>query len=266
MKKSFRNLSLLGVLLLVVGCTSETKLKEQVQRVIKENPNILISAIEEKPTEFVEAFQKAVKVAQGELAKRREEEEKKKLEAHYDNPLKPEISDADAVRGLKDAPLVLVEYSDFECPFCTRGYNVVQELRKKYGKKIQFIYKHLPLSFHQQAMPAAKYFEALRLQSPELAYKFHDEIFENQRKLKNGEKFLKAIVKKIGADESKLAKDLKNPKIMEKIQNDIKEAGKFGIQGTPGFVINGVPVKGAYPSSHFTQIIGELKKRGKVQL
>ena len=95
MKKSFRNLSLLSVLLLVIGCTSETKLKEQVQKVIKENPNILISAIEEKPTEFVEACQKAVKVAQGELAKRREEEEKRKLEAHYDSPLKPEITDAD---------------------------------------------------------------------------------------------------------------------------------------------------------------------------
>ena len=147
MKKSFRSLSLLSVLLLIIGCTSETKLKEQVQKVIKENPNILISAIEEKPTEFVEAFQKAVKVAQGALAKKREEEEKRKLEAHYDNPLKPEIGDQDAVRGLKDAPLVLVEYSDFECPFCTRGYNVVQELRKKYGKKLQFVYKHLPLSF-----------------------------------------------------------------------------------------------------------------------
>ena len=59
---------------------------------------------------------------------------------------------------------------------------------------------------------------------------------------------------------------MKDPKVMEKIQNDIKEAGKFGIQGTPGFVINGVPVKGAYPSSHFNQIISELKKRGKVKL
>jgi predicted DsbA family dithiol-disulfide isomerase len=115
-------------------------------------------------------------------------------------------------------------------------------------------------------MPAAKYFEALRVQSPELAYKFHDEIFKNQRKLKNGEKFLKAIVKKIGADQSKLEKDLKDPKIVKKIQNDIKEANKFGIQGTPGFLINGIPVKGAYPSTHFAKIIDELKKRGKVKL
>ena len=151
MKKSFRNLSLLSVLLLVIGCTSETKLKEQVQKVIKENPNILISAIEEKPTEFVEAFQKAVKVAQGELAKRREEEEKKKLEAHYDNPLKPEISDMDAVRGLKDAPLVLVEYSDFECPFCKRGHDTMKDVIANYVDtgKANLVFMDFPLSFHQ---------------------------------------------------------------------------------------------------------------------
>ena len=266
MKTNFKIFCLLGLMSLFIGCTSETKLKEQVQKVIKENPDILISAIEEKPTEFVEAFQKAVKVAQGALAKKREEEEKRKLEAHYEKPLVPEIGDSEAIRGLKSAPLVLVEYSDFECPFCTRGFNTVQDLRKKYGKKIQFIYKHLPLSFHAQAMPAAKYFEALRLQSSELAYKFHDEIFKNQRKLKNGEKFLKAIVKKVGGDQSKLEKDLNDPKIAKKIQNDIKEANKFGIQGTPGFLINGVPVKGAYPASHFSKIIDELKKRGKVKL
>jgi len=266
MKKRFKSVFFLGIALLFIGCTSETKLKEQVQKVIKENPDLLISAIEEKPTEFVEAFQKAVKKAQGELAKKREVEEKKKLEAHYENPLKPEIRDSDAVRGPKDAPILLVEYSDFECPFCTRGFNTVQELRKKYDKKIKFVYKHLPLSFHAQAMPAAKYFEALRLQSSELAYKFHDEIFNNQRKLKNGEKFLKSIVKKIGADQKRLEKDLKDPKIVEKIQRDMKEAGKFGVQGTPGFVINGVPVKGAYPASHFISIVEELKKRGKVKL
>ena len=67
MKKSFRNLSLLSVLLLIIGCTSETKLKEQVQKVIKENPNILISAIEEKPTEFVEAFQPLIDSVSGTL-------------------------------------------------------------------------------------------------------------------------------------------------------------------------------------------------------
>ena len=79
MKKSFRSLSLLSVLLLIIGCTSETKLKEQVQKVIKENPNILISAIEEKPTEFVEAFQKAVKVAQGALAREKRGRRKKEI-------------------------------------------------------------------------------------------------------------------------------------------------------------------------------------------
>ena len=96
----------------------------------------------------------------------------------YDSPLEPKIRDDESIRGNKNAPLTLVEYSDFECPFCARGYNTVMELLKKYGTNIRFVYKHLPLSFHKQAMVASKYYEALRLQNPELAFKFHDEIYK----------------------------------------------------------------------------------------
>jgi protein-disulfide isomerase len=71
---------------------------------------------------------------------------------------------------------------------------------KKYEGKIRFVYKHLPLSFHEQAMISAQYFEAIRLQSNDLAFKFHDEIFKNQSKLKNGVAFLDATAKAVGAD------------------------------------------------------------------
>ncbi len=214
----------------------------------------------------MDALQNAVKKAQGEIAKRREEDEKKKLEETFDRPLQPEIRADESIRGKKDAPLLLVEYSDFECPFCTRGYTTVMELMKKYGDKIKFVYKHLPLSFHPQAMVASKYYEAIRLQSPEKAFKFHDEIFKNQGKLKNGEAFLKSIAKSAGADMAKLAQDVNSKQVQDRINADMEEAGKFGMQGTPGFILNGVPVKGAYPSDHFVDIVEELKKRGKVTL
>ena len=183
----------------------------------------------------------------------------------YDTPLEPKIRDDESIRGRKDAPLTLVEYSDFECPFCARGYNTVMELLKKYGTNIRFVYKHLPLSFHKQAMVASKYYEALRLQNAELAFKFHDEIYKNQSKLKTGEKFLKAAAKKLGANMAKLDKDVKSEAIAKRIEEDLQEAASFGMQGTPGFV-NGIPVKGAYPTSHFIGIVDELKKRGKVKL
>lgn len=166
----------------------------------------------------------------------------------------------------KDAPLTLVEYSDFECPFCARGFNTVQELREKYGKKLCFVYKHLPLSFHPMAMPASQYYEAIRIQSPDKAWEFHDRIYKDQRKLQNGESFLKSLAKDLKVDMKKLEKDMKSEKVQKRIDEDMAEAAKYGFQGTPGFLLNGIPVKGAYPTQHFEQLISELEKRGKVKL
>lgn len=252
--------------LLATACVSEKQLEGKISEVLKKNPEILTKAIEENPTQFVEAFQSAVKKAQGEMAKKRQEEEEKKLEEAFENPLKPVIRDDEAIRGNKSAPITLVEYSDFECPFCTRGYQTVSALMQKYGDNIRFVYKHLPLSFHQNAMIASQYFEAIRLQSVDKAFKFHDLVFENQRKLKSGEKFLKDMAQKVGADMGKLAKDINSEVVKNRIDEDMAEAAKFGMQGTPGFIINGVPVKGAYPTSHFDDILKKLKDKGKLAL
>ena len=155
----------------------------------------------------------------------------------------------------------MVEYSDFECGYCARGLDTVQALLKKYDGKIQFIYKHLPLSFHRNAMVASKYYEGVRLQSEEKAFKFHDEIFRNQGKLKNGEPFLKSLAKKLKVNMAKLAKDIKSAKIEARIREDMTEAAKFGFRGTPGFLINGISISGAVPPTHFDNIIDKMVKK-----
>ena len=180
---------------LVASCTSDEKLKQQMAKVLKEDPKILTEAIEKHPAEFITALQNAAKNAQEEMGKQRENDEKKKLEESFEKPLVAEIRSDESIRGPKDAVLTLVEYSDFECPFCTRGYQTVMDLMKKYPGKIRFIYKHLPLSFHEQAMIASQYYEAVRLQDEKKAFEFHDEIFKNQAKLKNGAAFLDATAK-----------------------------------------------------------------------
>jgi protein-disulfide isomerase len=261
-------MKLVGLLILsiLVGCSPDAKFKEKLAAAIKENPSIVTDAIKANPLAFVEAFQEAAKNAQGEMAKRAEEEEKKKLEESYNNPLVAEFRKDESFRGNKNGQIVLVEYSDFECPFCKRGFETVMSLLKKYDGKIKFVYKHLPLSFHQNANMGARYYEACRLQGDEKAFKFHDLVYENQRSISNGEKFFKAMAEKAGCDMKKVAKDINDPKVAARISEDEKEAAKFGMQGTPGFVLNGVPIKGAYPQSHFEQIIGELVKRGKITL
>ncbi len=253
---------LVAALAMAVACTS----KDDLKKMMKENPEIITEAIEANPEKFIDALNNAVKVAQEGQGKKREVDEKKALEDSFNNPVLAEIRSDESFRGEKDAPITLIEYSDFECPFCSRGYNTVMELMEKYKGKIRFAYKHLPLSFHPQAMPAAQYYEAIRLQSPEKAWQFHDAIYKNQRALQNGEKFLKEEAKKLKVDMAKLAKDVTSEAVQKRIAGDVAEAGKYGFQGTPGFLLNGIPVKGAYPTQHFDDLISELKKRGKISL
>lgn len=251
--------------LLVVSCNGKVD-EKTVGELLKKNPKILTEAIKANPQEFIEALNEAVKIAQSGEREKRESDEKAKFEESFNNPMKPEIRAEENIRGTKGAPIVLVEYSDFECPFCKRGFDTVNALLEKYKGNIQFIYKHLPLSFHPNAMPAAKYYEALRIQSNDLASKFHDELFNNFEKIKLGEKYFSSVVKKIGGDMDKLKKDLNSPQVKARIDQDLAEAKKYGFQGTPGFLINGIPVKGAYPPSHFDTIIEELKKRGQLKI
>ncbi|MBC7540283.1 MAG: thioredoxin domain-containing protein [Bacteriovorax sp.] len=251
---------------LLVSCTSDEKMKQQITKILKDDPKVLTEAIEKHPAEFIEALQKAAKNAQEEMGKKREDDDKKKMEESFDKPLVAQIRNDESIRGPKNAQITLVEYSDFECPFCSRGYDTVVALLKKYDGNIRFIYKHLPLSFHEQAMISARYYEAIRMQDEKKAFAFHDEVFKNQRKLKNGVAFLDATAKQVGADMAKLKKDLSSEAITKRIEADMKEAGSFGMQGTPGFLLNGVPVRGAYPPEYFVTIVDELQKRGKIKL
>lgn len=255
MRKTKLILTMLVATTLFASCVNEKKIGE----ILKKNPEILHEAIKADPAGFIMTLQEAAADAKDSM-------EKKKFEKSFDNPLEPSISDRDAVRGNPDGPLVLVEYSDFECPYCSRGYATMNQFMEKYKGQVKFVYKHLPLSFHKQAMIASQYFEAIKLQDQEKAFEFHDEIFKNQRGLKNGEAFLKKIAQKVGADMGKVAKDLNSEVVKDKIKADMAEAAKFQIQGTPGFVLNGVPIRGAYPISHFEMIVEELKKRDKVKL
>ena len=133
------------------------ELKEELRQVLRENPEIIYEVIQQNPLKFMEVLQTAAKQAEMQAAIAKQAQEKQEFEAAFSKPLKPEIRKDEAIRGPKNAPLVLVEYSDFQCPYCQRGYNTVMELMNKYDGKIQFIYKHLPLDFHEAARPASYY-------------------------------------------------------------------------------------------------------------
>lgn len=257
MKKTFL-IALLPAFLVTLGCST----KAQLEKAIEDNPDIVFNAIKKNPKKFVEVVNEAVRTAQESARADEAKQEEVRMEEEFKNPKQPVIEDGRVIFGNKSAPITIVEYSDFQCPYCGRGFQTVKEVEKEYGDKVRIIFKHLPLEFHPLAMPAAKYFEAIALQDHHKAEKFHDEVFSNQKDLNaGGEKFLKAAAKKVGADLKKLEKDLSSEAVAKRIAADMEEAKKFDFSGTPGFLINGVSIRGAYPFPEFKKIIDRLLKK-----
>ena len=249
-----------SLVILMTGCSTT---KEDIRAALKSDPEIVYEALGANPARLAEVMQKASMEANRVAQARAEEEDKARVDKELKNPLKPEINEDRALRGSKDAGIVVVEYSDFQCPYCKRGFETVEELRAKYGPKMLFVFKHLPLDFHPMAMPAAKRFEAIALQSQEKAYKFHDEVFKNQEKLgQGGEKFLDEMAKKVGANMAKMKTDMVSEKVAARINADKDEAAKFGMSGTPGFIVAGVSLKGAYPMAAFENILSKRAVSG----
>jgi len=242
-----------GLAILIAGCKPTAS---DLQSMLEKNPEILTNAIEKNPEKMMAAIQKAAQVAQGKMAENAQKAEKERVEAEWKTPLQPNVPDTRPVLGNKSAPILIVEYTDFECPFCARGYQTLEQVRKTYGDKVKLVVKNLPLPNHQMAVPAARRFEALMVSSPEKAWKFYHEVFTHQADLNAGkEKYLDSVVKKVGGDVEKVKKEMESEKVVKTIQEDMEEAQKFGFSGTPGFIVAGISVRGAYPFDTFKEII-----------
>jgi protein-disulfide isomerase len=230
--------------------------RDELEKALQKNPDVLIEAIKANRKAIFDIVNQTGVEEQARVRKEAEEAQKKAYEDTFKNPLKPAIDANTRIRGAINAMYTLVEYADFQCPYCAAGYQTVVELRKKHGDDMRFIFKHLPLPFHPQAMPAAQWLEAVAIQSPEKTWKFHDILFENQDKL--GVDFFRKTAKDLGIDVEKCEQDAGSQVVKDRIIADMEEAKKYGFNGTPGFLLNGVPVRGAYPLAHFEDIIKRL--------
>ena len=229
---------------------------DELKKALQENPGVLIEAIKANKTAIYELINQTAQEEQARVQKEAEEAEKKAYEDAFKNPRTPLVDDGTRIRGEKSARYTLIEYADFQCPYCAAGYRGVEELRRKYGSDLRFVFKHVPLPFHAQSMPAAQWFEAVAMQSPEKAWQFHDILFQNQDKL--GVNFYKKTAGDLGIDLEQCEKDAGSQAVKDRIAADVAEAGRFGFNGTPGFLLNGIPVNGAYPVEYFEEIIKRL--------
>ena len=246
--------------LIFAGCSASSK---QIQKALEDNPDILVSAIKKNPVEVITALNDAARIAQSQARNSQRKKEENRMENEFKNPLKPKLSKDRVLWGKTNAPITIVKYSDFQCYYCAESSKTIKKLKADYGNKIRFIYKHLPLDFHQLAKPAAKVFEAVRLQSTKRAYRFYNELFANYKKIgEGGEKYLLTLAKKVGAKIPKVKKDMDSDKVQEILDRDKAEAEKFQFRGTPAYVINGVSVRGNLPIGKFKEIIDRhLKKK-----
>ncbi len=165
--------------------------------------------------------------------------------------------------GPDNAPIVIVEFSDFQCPFCKRFHDeTYEQLLAAYPDKIRFVYRHLPLtSIHPEAFPSAE--ASMCANEQNTFWEYHDKIFENQDKL--GRELYLQIASDLMLDTTAFEGCLNAGKYKDLIQQDSDFALNLGVQSTPTFFINGLALVGAQPLSAFTQIIdkelaGEIPK------
>ena len=167
-------------------------------------------------------------------------------------------SEGRIMRGNPAAQLTIVEFTDFQCPYCASGARTVSVILEKYEGKVNLVVKHYPLQFHQAALPAALYFEGLAAQSPELAWKYYDAVFENPQRLNEGEDYLKLVAAGLGADMKQLDKDVRSTQTLKKIAADKSEFEQSGFDGVPVFIIDGKVMVGAQPAQKFIDVIDAI--------
>ena len=155
--------------------------------------------------------------------------------------------------GDANAVVTLVEFSDFQCPFCSRVTGTLDQIEKAYGDKVRIVFKHLPLRMHSRAPMAHAASEAANSQGK--FWEMHDLIFENQRDL--SEAAYLRYAGQIGMDVDQFKKDLVSAAVKARVDADAAEAAKLGVTGTPGFFVNGYFLSGAKPFSEFKRVIDE---------
>ncbi|MBZ4416433.1 thioredoxin domain-containing protein [Myxococcus sp. RHSTA-1-4] len=161
--------------------------------------------------------------------------------------------DGAPVKGSPEALITLVEFSDYECPFCSRAHITVQKLQEQYGSKLRVVMKQNPLSFHPRAKPAA--IAAMAAGEQGKYWEYHDKLFANQKQLDDAS--LEKYAQELGLDMNKWKADLANPKFQDTIQKDQALASQLGASGTPAFFINGRFLSGAQPIDNFRALIDE---------
>ncbi len=167
-------------------------------------------------------------------------------------PPREDVADAGRpVRGPANAPVTIIEFSDFQCPYCLQAQNTVARVLATYGDRIRLVYRHYPLPNHPDAVPAAE--ASMCAAEQDRFWPFHDHLFANQNQL--SVEALKQHAATLGLDTAAFNACFDGGKHRAEIEADMAAAEEAGVTGTPAFFINGRPLGGAQPYEAFERII-----------
>lgn len=167
------------------------------------------------------------------------------------------VSDADHVRGDAKAPITMIEYSDFECPFCQRFHTTVQQVLAEYKGKVKIVYRHFPLrSIHPQAQKAAEASECAAEQGK--FWEMHDKLFELNASRTLSLDTMKKAAADLGLNTGSFNDCLDSGKTAPEVEKDYQDGIAGGVSGTPGTFVNGQYLAGALPFEEVKSLIESL--------
>ena len=155
----------------------------------------------------------------------------------------PVSTDRDHIQGPADAPVTLVEYGDYECPYCGAAYPIIKDVQAQIGDRLRFVFRNFPITTsHPRAEQAAEAAEAAAAQGG--FWPMHDLLYENQQKLQDDD--LRGYAARLGLDLDRFDSDLTRHVHATRVREDFMSGVRSGVNGTPTFYVNGVRHDGAY--------------------
>jgi len=158
--------------------------------------------------------------------------------------LHPPVGPEDHIQGSDDAEVTLVEYGDFECPYCGAAYPILKRVQQRLGRRLRFVYRHFPIAeLHPHAEPAAEASESVAAQGgPDAFWPMHDLLFEHQRRLKYDD--LARYAEQAGAQGDLVLNDLDEGRYRERVRESFMSGARSGVNGTPTLFIDGIRYDG----------------------
>ena len=172
-------------------------------------------------------------------------------------PPRVEVAADGPARGPADAPVTIIEFSDFQCPYCRRVIPTLEQIEERYPEQVRIVYRNFPLGNHSRAKPAAE--AALCANEQDQFWAYHDKLFENTRALSDDD--LKRYASELELDVAAFETCIGESRFVDQVDADFRDGRAAGVTGTPAFFVNGVMLSGARPASDFFRTIdAELER------